>query len=144
MVALNQPHQPLPSSCNDTVSDFSFCEVSAVSNDDDEVTHNDNRNSPHHHTQETPSVTMRLFWGATALVVLSGSLAVEALKFDISAVRKSQSKPRCVRNYVSRDTLVVVTAKSSGTKGDGQTLNIHVFPPTTVGPGRCVCADPGV
>ena len=53
---------------------------------------------------------------------------VSALKFDISADpgHESQSKERCIRNFVQRDQLVVVTAKVSGFRGDGQTLNIRV------------------
>lgn len=48
-----------------------------------------------------------------------------ALKFEIQA-QPSGVRPRCIRNFVARDTLVVVTATVSGTKGDGQKVNIHV------------------
>lgn len=53
---------------------------------------------------------------------------VSALKFDIQAHpgHESQSKERCIRNFVQKDQLVVVTAKVSGSRGDGQTLNVRV------------------
>lgn len=51
-----------------------------------------------------------------------------ALKLDLEA--KSQShdakRERCVRNFVAKDTLVVVTATVSGSKGDGMRVNMHV------------------
>lgn len=52
----------------------------------------------------------------------------QALKFDIQAHpgHESASKERCIRNFVAKDTLVVVTASVSGSKGDGQVLNMHV------------------
>ena len=49
-----------------------------------------------------------------------------ALKFDLAAFQPGAGKPRCIRNYVSKDTLVVVTATISGSKGDGQIVNIQV------------------
>lgn len=51
-----------------------------------------------------------------------------ALKFDIQAHpgAESASKERCIRNFVAKDQLVVVTATVSGSRGDGQTLNMHV------------------
>lgn len=53
---------------------------------------------------------------------------VTCLKFDVQSHpgAESASKQRCVRNFVARDTLVVVTATVSGYKGDGQVLNMHV------------------
>lgn len=53
---------------------------------------------------------------------------VSALKFDLQAHpgHESQSKERCIRNFVAKDQLVVVTATVSGNRGDGQTLNMHV------------------
>jgi len=53
---------------------------------------------------------------------------VAALKFDIQAHpgHESASKERCIRNFVAKDQLVVVTATVSGSRGDGQTLNMHV------------------
>lgn len=48
-----------------------------------------------------------------------------ALKFDLQALPRG-STPRCIRNFVSQDTLVVVTAHVSGHRGDGQTLNMHI------------------
>lgn len=53
---------------------------------------------------------------------------VNALKFDLQATSKSHDtkKERCIRNFVSKDTLVVVTAIVSGSKGDGMRVNMHV------------------
>jgi len=54
---------------------------------------------------------------------------VSALKFEIPAHpgHESSKHARCIRNFVSRDQLVVVTATVSGTRGDGQTLNMHIY-----------------
>ena len=49
-----------------------------------------------------------------------------ALKFDISAHLGHNKNERCIRNFVQRDTLVVVTAISDGSKGDGQVVDMHV------------------
>ena len=50
-----------------------------------------------------------------------------ALKFDLQAHPHHNSKnERCIRNFVAKDTLVVVTAIVSGYRGDGQMVNIHV------------------
>lgn len=58
------------------------------------------------------------------LALLAAS--VQALKFDMTATKQGYGKERCVRNFVAKDTLVVVTAIVSGYKGDGMTLNMHV------------------
>ena len=50
-----------------------------------------------------------------------------ALKFDLAAHTGSTSKyERCIRNFVGKDTLVLVTAIVDGMKGDGQVVNMHV------------------
>ena len=50
-----------------------------------------------------------------------------ALKFDLAAHTGHSNKyERCIRNFVAKDTLVLVTAFISGHKGDGQTVNMHV------------------
>jgi len=52
---------------------------------------------------------------------------VEALKFDIEAFARGDAKgTRCIRNFVAKDTLVVVTATVDGYKGDGMVVNMHV------------------
>jgi hypothetical protein len=65
-------------------------------------------------------------WLSLLLLV---SLA-SALKFDIVAHPGHESKKheRCIRNFVAKDQLVVVTAIIDGNKDDGQELNIHVCP----------------
>jgi len=51
----------------------------------------------------------------------------EALKFDIEAASRGDPKgTRCIRNFVAKDTLVVVTATVDGYKGDGMVVNMHV------------------
>lgn len=50
-----------------------------------------------------------------------------ALKFDLQAHPGPNTKnARCIRNFVAKDTLVVVTATIGGQKGDGQMVNMHV------------------
>lgn len=49
-----------------------------------------------------------------------------ALKFDLVATSGGGKNERCIRNFVSKDQLVVVTAIVGGTKGDGQKVNVHV------------------
>lgn len=49
-----------------------------------------------------------------------------ALKFDLVPNAHSGKGARCIRNFVARDQLVVVTATVSGKKGDGQLVNMHV------------------
>ena len=50
-----------------------------------------------------------------------------ALKFQLVAQDQRHVIPRCIRNFVGADTLVVVTAIVSGSKGDGQKVNIDVL-----------------
>ncbi|KAJ5823489.1 WD40 repeat-like protein [Penicillium robsamsonii] len=49
-----------------------------------------------------------------------------ALKFDLVATSGGGNNERCIRNFVSKDQLVVVTAIVGGSKGDGQRVNIHI------------------
>lgn len=58
------------------------------------------------------------------LLLLAG--VASALKFDVVAQPQNSAKERCVRNFVGKDTLVVVTATVDGYKGDGMAVNIHV------------------
>jgi hypothetical protein len=53
---------------------------------------------------------------------------ISALKFDVPAHRghESAKHERCIRNFVAKDQLVVVTANVDGYRGDGQQLNLHV------------------
>ncbi|RVX75404.1 Endoplasmic reticulum vesicle protein 25 [Exophiala mesophila] len=52
---------------------------------------------------------------------------VYSLKFDLVAQTGHSAKnERCIRNFASRDTLVVVTAIVSGNRGDGQMVNMHI------------------
>ncbi|QKX61316.1 uncharacterized protein TRUGW13939_08464 [Talaromyces rugulosus] len=47
-----------------------------------------------------------------------------ALRFDLAA--QHHSNERCIRNFVNGGQLVVVTAIVSGSKGDGQVVNMHI------------------
>ncbi|KAI9881594.1 MAG: vesicle coat component [Pleopsidium flavum] len=62
------------------------------------------------------------------LLYLSVLLPVSwALKFDLNAHAGHSAKyERCIRNFVAKDTLVVVTATVAGQKGDGQIVNMHI------------------
>jgi hypothetical protein len=61
-------------------------------------------------------------------MLLLFSTAAQALKFDLAAHSGGESakKERCIRNFVAKDTLVVVTAVVGGYKGDGMTVNVHI------------------
>lgn len=59
-----------------------------------------------------------------SLLVLVG--VAHALKFDMAAQPESSKRERCIRNFVSENELVVVTATVDGYRGDGMMLNIHV------------------
>lgn len=52
--------------------------------------------------------------------------AASALKFDLIATAEGSKKERCIRNFVGKDTLVVVTATVDGFKGDGMMVNLYV------------------
>jgi len=52
----------------------------------------------------------------------------QALRFELPAQDAQHVQPRCIRNYVNRDILVVVAATVSGNRGDGQRVNIDVLP----------------
>lgn len=60
-------------------------------------------------------------------ILLLLAVGSQALKFDIQAGSgHDKHSRRCIRNFVSRDTLVVVTAIVDGYRGDGMQLNMHV------------------
>ncbi|KAI8669320.1 hypothetical protein NCS57_00746700 [Fusarium keratoplasticum] len=52
--------------------------------------------------------------------------AASALKFDLIATAEGSKKERCIRNFVGKDTLVVVTATIDGFKGDGMMVNLYI------------------
>ncbi|CAI6312842.1 unnamed protein product [Periconia digitata] len=61
------------------------------------------------------------------LLFLSVPLA-SALKFDLHAVHEHEAArhERCIRNFVAREQLVVVSVIMDGYRGDGQTVNMHI------------------
>ncbi|KAL8835223.1 MAG: hypothetical protein Q9170_003419 [Blastenia crenularia] len=68
----------------------------------------------------------RLSSFTTLLLLLLLPLSL-ALKFDLQAHTGHSNKyERCIRNFVAKDTLVLVTAIVSGQKGDGQVVNMHI------------------
>ncbi|KAF2458468.1 endoplasmic reticulum vesicle protein 25 precursor [Lineolata rhizophorae] len=62
------------------------------------------------------------------LLALGAAQLAVALKFDIQAHpgHESSKYERCIRNFVAKDQLVVVTAIVNGQRGDGQMLNMHI------------------
>merc|ERR1712169_97116 len=78
---------------------------------------------PEHIMMALPRSFLQL---ACSLLLLLG--VAQALKFDIAAHtgKENMKKERCIRNFVAKDTLVVVTATVGGTKGDGMMVNIHI------------------
>ncbi|KAK8050515.1 endoplasmic reticulum vesicle protein 25 [Apiospora phragmitis] len=52
--------------------------------------------------------------------------SIQALKFDMQASHQHDRKERCIRNFVAKDTLVVVTAIVGGYKNDGMQVNMKV------------------
>ena len=69
--------------------------------------------------------TKSLLYSLYSLLLLLA--CAEALKFDVQAYSRGDKKgERCIRNFVAKDTLVVVTATIDGAKGDGMSLDMHV------------------
>ncbi|KAJ9641072.1 vesicle coat component [Coniosporium apollinis] len=70
----------------------------------------------------------RLLRWFSCLLFLISLPFVSALKFDIQAHpgHESAKYERCIRNFVAKDQLVVVTVITNGHRGDGQMLNIHI------------------
>lgn len=63
-------------------------------------------------------------WSLVWISLLVWFQVASALKFRVEA--SDRPKPRCVRDFVTRDTLVVVNVKTSGNVGDGQSLTVSV------------------
>lgn len=70
---------------------------------------------------------VRLLLQHVCSLMLLLAVGSQALKFDIQAGNgHDKHSRRCIRNWVNRDMLVVVTAIVDGYKGDGMQLNMHV------------------
>ncbi|KAF2812151.1 uncharacterized protein BDZ99DRAFT_382948 [Mytilinidion resinicola] len=69
-----------------------------------------------------------LFRYLSFVLLLAAVPLTFALKFDIEAHPGHESArfERCIRNFVAKDQLVVVTAITDGQRGDGQMLNLHI------------------
>jgi hypothetical protein len=84
----------------------------------------------HHTTIGTNTETMarlRSLLQQVCSLLLLLAVGSHALKFDIQAGSgHDKNSRRCIRNFVSKDMLVVVTAIVDGYKGDGMQLNMHV------------------
>ncbi len=63
----------------------------------------------------------------TLLVAVIAPLTA-ALKFDLHPVSAHDASKyeRCIRNFVAKEQLVVVTAILDGHRGDGQKVDMHV------------------
>ncbi|EGS18582.1 uncharacterized protein CTHT_0051870 [Thermochaetoides thermophila DSM 1495] len=60
-------------------------------------------------------------------ILLLLAVGATALKFEIQAGSGHDAKSRrCIRNFVQKDQLVVVTAISDGYRGDGMQLSMHI------------------
>lgn len=61
-------------------------------------------------------------------VLLFAIPLASALKFDLHAVHAHEAArhERCIRNFVAKEQLVVVTVTMDGHRGDGQQVNMHV------------------
>lgn len=69
-----------------------------------------------------PQSMLHSLWSLLLFLVCA-----DALKFDIEAFSQGDKKgERCIRNFVAKDTLVVVTATVDGHKGDGMKVDMHV------------------
>jgi p24 family protein delta-1 len=69
--------------------------------------------------------TRSLLQHACSLLLLAA--CSQALKFDLEALPShSKHSQRCIRNFVAKDTLVVVTATIDGYRDDGMQVNMHV------------------
>ncbi|KAH6697576.1 endoplasmic reticulum vesicle protein [Plectosphaerella plurivora] len=68
--------------------------------------------------------TRSLLQYVCSLILLA--CTAQALRFELHATAAGSARERCVRNFVAKDTLVVVTATVSGTKGDGMTVNMRI------------------
>ncbi|KAK9464979.1 emp24/gp25L/p24 family/GOLD-domain-containing protein [Lipomyces arxii] len=69
------------------------------------------------------------FWTSSGLVIVFAYLFayVNALKLTVNAQTVGSVTPRCIRNFVTKDSLVVVNVKTDGRKGDGQVLNMAII-----------------
>ena len=76
------------------------------------------------------AITSAAFARVLSLVCLFSTIPSpsSALKFEIQAYPSGHHTKgeRCIQNFVAKDTLVVVTATVSGSRGDGQSVNMHV------------------
>merc|ERR1712115_336835 len=96
----------------------------------------------------TPPSKMGIIAVMLSYVLFLASLPlISALKFDVAAHHGHESAKyeRCIRNFVAKDQLVVVTANVDGQRNDGQQLNMHIKdavgneygkPKDVVGPNR--------
>ncbi|PGH09112.1 endoplasmic reticulum vesicle protein 25 [Blastomyces parvus] len=70
-----------------------------------------------------PSPVSGLLRPLMLLLLLCITQLSTALKFDLPA---NSNQEKCIRNFVNKDQLVVVTAIVGGHKGDGQVVNMHI------------------
>ncbi|KAK9330032.1 emp24/gp25L/p24 family/GOLD-domain-containing protein [Lipomyces starkeyi] len=74
-------------------------------------------------------ISLRLPSTILLVVLVLGYVAMpaRALKMVVNAQPAGSVTPRCIRNFVSKDSLVVVNVKTNGRKGDGQVLNMSIM-----------------
>lgn len=66
-----------------------------------------------------------LFFTFSFVALFTFFPAVFAVKFSVDA-RPKGFPPRCIRDFVQKGKMVVVKVDTDGSRGDGQTLNLHV------------------
>ena len=87
------------------------------------------RRERHTHTpHKTTTMALGAWPSLLSLLLLPLLISlVHGLKFDIAAhTGHAPTHQRCIRNFVQRETLVVVTAIVDGQRGDGQVLNMWI------------------
>jgi hypothetical protein len=79
-------------------------------------------------TPPTPAAMDRLLRSISCALLLLVLPLAAALKFDLHAVQQHEAAKheRCIRNFVAKEQLVVVTAILDGHRGDGQRVDMHV------------------
>lgn len=87
-----------------------------------------------HDLDQGHTPTMERIMRLLALLVAIIAPLTAALKFDLHPVSAHDAAKyeRCIRNFVAKDQLVVVTAILDGYRGDGQKVDMHVRPSTSI------------
>lgn len=66
-----------------------------------------------------------LFFTISLISLITFLPSVFAVKFSVNA-RPKGFPPRCIRDFVQKGKMVVVKVDTTGSRGDGQTLNLYI------------------